>query len=320
MDWLLTARWHLVRGNGKKYLCGFARVDELFVLYVSDWESVWQHVPSVETVRAQALEANIADFDGEKLRYLVSQIVAIFEADSLSGCEPEIRETSAALNFQVSLLDSLQWTFLLAPCDEQTRSQFFKALCEVNISNQKYLLFQTRKLYKIIKIQQKYALYLEENYKTVNGSELMDKYRRQHPEDALHLQTFSKESFSEQCLTDYEQDDVSDQESPMDFFAKLMRQTAAGRLGVPDLSPIKKEPTMIEGIRDPMQIGAIAHKRPKLEDFGDIPRPKRIKREDSSPGTPANLPSSPTKQTSSSPARLDGSSPRRRRIGRIGRR
>lgn len=287
---------------GKKtYLCGFLQVDPTYQVYVTDMDHVWACSPSEGEIREVAASANISDFGPEKLRFLVLLFEALFASPQLNLT---FTEKGDALEIYTDISEVLEWTFRLERLLGAAAGKFFSSLCLQGFYNQSFLKHLIVKLEDAIRIQQKYILYLEENYKTVNGSELMEKYKRQHPEDAPFLEEYSHDSFVATCRKEFTP--LEDKWAVIEDATKDAQAWHA--LGKPVKAIASKK-----GITDYMGVGEISRKRPKLEDSDEV-RPKKFKREESF------LPSSPTKQHSSSPIKLEGSSPRRRRIGRIGRR
>lgn len=282
---------------------------------MSDMADVWRHAPDADEIRKSALSANISDFDSEKLNYLVRRFGELFASPQSNLT---FRVTDPDMEIRLEISENLTWTFLLTKCLDLQKSRFFRDFCLLSIKAYSFLQHKAAKLEDVIHIQQKYALYLEENYKTVNGTELMDKYKRQHPEDAKLLLDFDKEQFDSVCRNEYKSLPLSSNNTWSRIKSTLqdnswMQDDISLMQDDMDIKVKKEKYASLDGVSAPMPIGAINLKRPKLEESEDEPR-KKVKREDS-----MHLPSSPTKPRSSSPIRLDGSSPRRRRIGRIGR-
>lgn len=274
---------------------------------------VWRHSPNTEEIRKTAICNNISDFDSEKLIYLVRRFKTLFASSPGTDLTFKVIDPEIVISLQVS--ENLTWKFDLKKCLESEKAVFFAHFCLLSFSASAFLQLKAAKLEEVIAIQQKYALYLEENYKTVNGTELMDKYKRQHPDDAKYLLEFESSLFDTICRNEYMDQSLQQGSKTWTKIKSVLNDKSwmeeKSSVGKED---VKKETySVIDRISAPMPIGAINHKRPKLEEDDGEPR-KKIKKEESD-----NLPSSPTKPRSSSPIRLDGSSPRRRRIGRIGR-
>lgn len=278
---------------------------------------VWKHTPDASEIRDSALSANISDFNSETLNYLVRRFLELFACPQTNLT---FKVTDPNMEIHLKISENLTWKFVLTKCLDSENSRFFRDFCLLSFNAYSILQHKAAKLEEVIHIQQKYALYLEENYKTVNGTELMDKYKRQHPEDAKHLLEFDSQQFETFCRNEYTKQSLAKSAKQTWSKIKLALQDNSWIHEKSDLMQedmgikIKKEKNAsLDEVTAHMPVGAINLKRPQLEEV-DGETNKRVKKEYS-----MHIPSSPTKPRSSSPIRLDGSSPKRRRIGRIGR-
>lgn len=265
---------------------------------MTDMVGVWTCRPEEDDVATAAAEANISDFSPEKLRLLVLLFEALFATPQLKLA---LTENGTEISIVTDISDVLKWQFHLKRLSSEAELDFFASLCLQSYHTHSFLKHLALKLESTIRIQQKYILYLEENYKTVNGSELMEKYKRQHPEDARDLEEFSRDEFMAACRKEY---------VPAEDKWALIEDATKDAVVWKTPDVCKRE---IRGISNLMTLGEKTRIRPKLEALDEVQH-KKTKRE------VLNPPSSPTKQYTSSPVKLEGSSPRRRRIGRIGRR
>lgn len=350
MRGLALIGWHCVEINNESYLCGFMDVGPTFEVYVGDMENVWRHSPSEEDIREKAALASISDFDSERYSYLIGCFRAAF-AEPQKNLTFELRDSTMRIETIIS--DGLTWVFCLKKCLLSESTFFYRDLCLLSFGGYSFLQYKARKLQEMVQTQLKYALYLEENYKTINGTELIDKYRRQHPAEAKYLGGPLMENLLEDWSSEYLKNSLLEI-SPLGvvdcllngrkflFHNQSLKRKEENRSVkeenesiTKEVASIKEEKTSIKkevasikreenptikGINGPLLVGSIIRKRPNLEDQGEVETRKKIKQEDSFYGSPSIPPSSPTRQDSSSPVRLVGSSPRRRRIGKIGRR
>ncbi|GEQ67170.1 hypothetical protein JCM33374_g833 [Metschnikowia sp. JCM 33374] len=181
-------------------MCGFT-YGASYSLFITDMVSVWSDAPTAEKIYKKALDRGITDFDEDKLQFLKSNLAMAF-CESVSDILFS-STSSSVITAEVKVSEYLSWSFDAEICDTKITSDFFRALCCQSFSNNSLSLYREFLLESMIRTRDKYILYLEENYKTVNGTELMDKYRRQHPEAAKQLQKYSKEDFDSNLGSSY---------------------------------------------------------------------------------------------------------------------
>lgn len=285
---------------GARYMYGFVE-SAPYTLLVTDWSEVWIDSPTRERVHDKAVRAGVADFDDDKLRYLVAQLAQRVALGLVRFAGREKLVAEATVNA------TLAWHFDLERADAGRAARFFRDLARSGVANHCFLLYKVRRLEAMVRARDQYTLYLEENYKTINGTELMDKYRRQHRDEAEVLAPYSRTDVDDAVLSGYKKLEQTD---PWDDIEQAVGDRATWRA--------LKTPAD-HGARVKLEPGAITRKRPHLG-----PEPS-VKREHT------DLPSLPTKalqSNSSLPAKPQlpeaslkdgspqlGSSPRRRRLG-----
>lgn len=189
-----------------------------YSLYVTDMHLVWRDEPSAADINIAATELGLVDFDSHKIEYLSVQLESFFasidssdatiDADGATvradnGCKVRFTVSDHLITLTVQLNKDVVWTMRARKCPAQVSCSFFLSLCLLGFANHSYLLFQVHQLRKAIAVKEQYTLYLEENYKTVNGTELMDKYKRQNPEERRVLDENFLDKFAENALHDY---------------------------------------------------------------------------------------------------------------------
>lgn len=96
---------------------------------------------------------------------------------------------------RVEISPTITWTFTARRCDSALAARFFAHASRQAFAQASALRYKVSVLESALAAKDNYTLYLEENYKTVNGSELMQKYRRQHKDDAQWLGKLLAEEF-----------------------------------------------------------------------------------------------------------------------------
>ncbi|OBA16993.1 hypothetical protein METBIDRAFT_17472, partial [Metschnikowia bicuspidata var. bicuspidata NRRL YB-4993] len=182
--------WNQTLMDNKYYMFGFSRF-ALCTFYVTDLVLVWADTPATEDIYKKALERGISGFDEEKRSILMCNLAAaVSESPSHIRFSCPSLQTIAA---EVKLSENLSWSFNADLCDSRVSSDFFRGLCCQSLANHGLSLYRGFQMENMIRTRDEYILYLEENYKTVNGTELMSKYRRQHAGSASILLRYSKE-------------------------------------------------------------------------------------------------------------------------------
>lgn len=136
-----------------------------------------------------AVLAGLSDFDTLKLAVFVAQLEETFvSSDLLRFSESE----NDSIMVEAPISKDFVWKLQLQRADPETAASFFSQQLTRSLLNHNYLLYKIAKLEEIIAAKDNYNLYLEENYKTVNGSELIDKYKRQHPNEAEYMAKYNR--------------------------------------------------------------------------------------------------------------------------------
>lgn len=193
MDGHFPKEWRSITIAGVHYLYGITALgNPPYAVYVSDMTSVWFTSPSKKEVYEKAIAHGISDFDDSKLAFFVGELVKLFGAQSQSLRFS--RKSDVLFTIDVTVAENIPWTFQLKLADASETASFFRSLCLSSFANHGYLVYKVSQLEHLIRARDKYTMYLEENYKTVNGMELMEKYKRQHVDDARLLAKYERES------------------------------------------------------------------------------------------------------------------------------
>ncbi|KAM9889831.1 hypothetical protein OXX79_011864 [Metschnikowia pulcherrima] len=186
------------------------------------------------------------------------------------------------------------------------------------LANHSLSLFREHQLENLVRVRDEYTLYLEENYKTVNGTELMDKYRRQHPDSAKLLERDSKSDLGSKMTflySDYlrkskAQNPQSWPWKDLELMARRQEEWANALQAMPKDSSLLCQKSSAE--LTALQMFATSQKRNRSHSDEDIPSKSRIKLEpDSEKDSPVSQSSSPSRKISPT---------KRKRLGYLGRR
>lgn len=174
-----------------QFLYGFARRSP-YAVYVTDLVRLWHDCPTEDSVCKKAVLAGVADFDALKLEVFVSQLEELFVSSDRLRFFPPATDDSIAV--EAPLSKDFVWTLLLQPAPPEVAAAFFSQQLTRSLLNHNFLLYKIARLEEIMRAKDNYTLYLEENYKTVNGSELIDKYKRQHPNEAESMAKYNHDA------------------------------------------------------------------------------------------------------------------------------
>lgn len=276
-----------------------------YSVVLTDLQDVWIDAPDEDEVATMARAAGIGDFNAAKCSYLVLLLAHVFDQDNL---QMKVLRDTFTMNTMVG--DGIEWEFKLVKADANATSVFFRRLSLSQFQNHAYLLLKVQQLESMIRAKDKYTLYLEENYKTINGSELMDKYKRQNDDEAELLCKYNSTHITTQVNALY--DLLPQGHGTWSTVTLAVKDTgtwvaSAEELEGPDSKAenlaIKKEAAGNSPSKRRVRLGEINRKRPRLG-----PTTQEVNTE--TPLSPIKL--SPTKGTDVSP--------RRRRIGMPGKR
>lgn len=155
---------------------------------MTDMTDVWIDETTEEEIVKRALQLSISSLEEPSAR---ANFLARLDEQFASGMA-QVGEVKRDKIVIASQIDSINWECSLRKALDAQKLEFFRELCMLSFSNHRYLLHHIGTLERTLRARDKYALYLEENYKTVNGSELIRKYKRQHLADAPHLARYDR--------------------------------------------------------------------------------------------------------------------------------
>lgn len=185
----MPSSWKSVELDGARYMYGFAPLcTQAYAVYVSDMEKVWMGKYGKEKVFETAESLGIVDFDEEKFVLLINELASLFEA----GLVKLVRDSDVTFTVEAKIMGHITWTFELDLAESSEAAAFFKNVLVSEFANHSFLTYKISQLENLIRARDEYTLYLEENYKTVNGSELIDKYRRQHVDASRLLARYDR--------------------------------------------------------------------------------------------------------------------------------
>lgn len=155
---------------------------------MTDMTDVWIDETTEEEIVKRALRLCISSLEDSLARanFLVCLDEQFANGEARVG---KVKGEHIVISTQI---DSIIWDCNLKKALSSQKLEFFQELCMLSFSNHRYLLHHIGTLERTLRARDKYALYLEENYKTVNGSELIRKYKRQHLADAPHLERYDR--------------------------------------------------------------------------------------------------------------------------------
>lgn len=188
MDAHLPRLWFCV--SDQHLLCGFAP-GAPYAVYVTDFASVWYDVPTLADIAAKARSLGVVGFGTTQINYLLE---AAQKAFGKGDFDLQKENDSYSLSFVLS--ENLTWSFSLRLADSLLASSVFAHLTATQYANHAYLLTKISSLERSLAAKDNYITYLEENYKTINGSELVDKFKRQHKDEASLLSKYDPDALS----------------------------------------------------------------------------------------------------------------------------
>lgn len=280
--------------GGVRYIYGFAALcTQPYAVYVSDLDKVWIARPETAEVFDTARSVGIADFGHDKLPFFVAELAKLFTADPLPLHFSKVSDVEFRISAKVA--GNIDWEFRLPLADSSVTAEFFRQVLLCEFANHSFLAYKVSQLENLLRARDEYTLYLEENYKTVNGSELMDKYKRQHADAPRLLATYDR--------------DVSNQRISHLYRELVRNHHAEGDSLVWDNVDVALRDKVTWQANDVESECAV-----KLEQKSPIPL------EDVKPDPAPSMGVVPKLESPEKRARSDSSSPKRKRLGIVGRR
>lgn len=189
------------------YQCDFNNKE--YSIYVTDFKNVWIEELSKQNIIERANSYGIEDTEDEKLYYLLEVLKngvesrdadkpLLFSVDEINRAEL-LKENAILGKFN----GEIEWDFTIR---KQPPSVAIDVISQINFQqceNHNYLNYKIEQLERLINIKDHYISFLSENYKAINGDQLIKKYRKNNKADAKYLHKYDKTLWSRNTENSY---------------------------------------------------------------------------------------------------------------------
>lgn len=172
----------IASANPRKVIYGYQcdSYNKEYSIYITDFKEVWVEVLSKHEIIQKANSYGIEDTEDLNLDYLLDELSKGFYEDNSKTLLFSFQKTNTCLDDKICIKfnNDFEWDFLAT---KQSLSVSISLLSQINFQqfeNHNYLKFKNEELVKVIQIKDHYIKYLTENYKAINGDELMKKYMK----------------------------------------------------------------------------------------------------------------------------------------------
>lgn len=207
------------------YQCDFD--NKTYSIYITDFKNVWLERLSKQDIIDRANSYGIEDTEDEKLHYLLEVLrtgIECGDADkTLLFSIMNINETRSNNEnaIHVKFNGEISWDFSV---EKQSPSNAIDLLSQINFQqfeNHNYLNYKIEQLERLVNIKDHYTVYLSENYKAINGDELIRKYKKNNKTDAKYLHKYDRKSWNRQTENSYMDLVKKEQNSSENWYDKV---------------------------------------------------------------------------------------------------
>ena len=189
------------------YQCDFN--NKGYSIYITDFKNVWIETLSKKGIIEKVNSYGIEDTEDEKLHYLLEVLkngVESRDADkTLVFSIDEVNRTEFHKEGIIygKFNGEIEWDFSMV---KQPPSVAIDVISQINFQqceNHNYLNYKIEQLERLIGIKDQYITFLSENYKAINGDQLIKKYRKNNKTDAKYLHKYDKTLWSRSTENSY---------------------------------------------------------------------------------------------------------------------
>lgn len=207
------------------YQCDFN--NKAYSIYITDFKNVWLERLSKQDIIDKANSYGIEDTEDEKLHYLLEVLrngVECGDVDkTLLFSITKINRTMSdnENTIQAKFTGEIDWDFSVV---KQSPSNAIDVISQINFQqfeNHNYLNYKVEQLERLINIKDHYIIYLSENYKAINGDELIKKYRKNNKADAKYLHKYDRKLWSRKTENSYMDVVKKEQNSNENWYDKV---------------------------------------------------------------------------------------------------
>ncbi|CCE86371.1 Piso0_004856 [Millerozyma farinosa CBS 7064] len=194
----------------------FSSESKSYLICTTDLKNVWIERLNKSQIIKKAKRFGIEDL-GDKIEDLLTVFSEGFGArskDKTLKFEINDRSLGATNVINIVFEQDVQWRFELERQSCQIATEFFASMNMQQFRNHVFLDYKVQQLEKAIKDKDHYILYLEQNYKAVNGNEIIRKFHRMNENQYTFAKPFDMEEWNQKTEISYTRSSADDSDEP----------------------------------------------------------------------------------------------------------
>ncbi|CCE85273.1 Piso0_004856 [Millerozyma farinosa CBS 7064] len=183
----------------------FSGESKSYLICTTDLNDVW-----IERLNKSQIIKKAKRFGIEDLSDKVEDLLAVFSEGFGSRSKNktlkfEINDQSLGATDVINIIfaQDIQWRFELQKQSHQIATEFFASMNIQQFRNHAFLDYKIQQLERAIKDKDHYILYLEQNYKAVNGNEIIRKFHRMNENQVTFAKPFDMEEWHKKVGLSY---------------------------------------------------------------------------------------------------------------------
>lgn len=232
----------------------FSSESKSYLICTTDLNNVWIERLDKSQIIKKAKRFGIEDLNDkiEDLLTIFSEGFGARSKDKTLKFEINDQSLGATDVINIEFEQDVQWKFELEKQSCQIATEFFVSMNMQQFRNHAFLNYKIQQLEKAIKDKDHYMLYLEQNYKAVNGNEIIKKFHRMNENQVTFAKPFDMEEWNQKIRLSYkprssaDESDVPEKTVIWRYIEELISDQNTWRFAQPipatePLKDIKKE-------------------------------------------------------------------------------
>ncbi|ODV67670.1 hypothetical protein HYPBUDRAFT_122317, partial [Hyphopichia burtonii NRRL Y-1933] len=193
----LPSKWYLREQDNERYIYGIDcdSSNQSYNIFCTNFTSTWAERLSKGEIISKADDSGIR-IDDEGLTLLI-ETFSLSKGDLNEYIEfrwtPDASLNGLEIKFKKS--GYFDWTFDLTKLSDLNHIIFMEALNYQQFVNHDFLLHKIKEFEKMIESKDQFIYYLSENYISLNGDEMIKKYKKNNQANADSLDKYDKQKW-----------------------------------------------------------------------------------------------------------------------------
>lgn len=205
----IPKRWiriNIVSTENQHFIYGYHHNNEQgwYCIIITDFKNVWKEFLDKKDIITKAASYGVEDLSNVQLNYLLDRMKSTSEqaTESKFQFQKDGDDVRGIILFEIDV--GFPWAVKLHKVELPDVVDVLAAINYQQFGIHDYMRYKIEELEKIINSKDRYTTYLEENYKTLNGDELIRKYKNSILDYPHHLDNYRNTETSEKIKRSYE--------------------------------------------------------------------------------------------------------------------